>query len=314
MPALQALLARGEAVNPRLSATGLSETLCQAFGLAPPYPLAALCLAQDGGEVGDGVWLRANPVYLHLNIDKLILGDPRLLRLDMDEAKQLTASLNTHFQTDGLRFLALAPERWYIRLDRAPGIATTLLDEAVGRSVDALLPRGAAAQRWRSYLNEAQMLLHAHPVNQAREARGALPVNSLWFWGEGRYPDIPKTRIASLHADSPIAAALAEGAGIRHGGEPERFADMEDVTANSHEETIVVLEGLRLPTLAGDLSTRSAILQHYETHWFAPLLGALQRGRIARLSLMGPGLRHFHVFITPWMARKIWQRQVRQTT
>lgn len=311
-PALQALLARGNTIGQPAPAASLTEALCQAIGLAPPYPLAPLSLVSDGGEPGDGYWLRADPVYLHLNIDKLILGDPRLLRLDMDEASQLTASLSAHFQTDGLYFLPLAPDRWYIRLNQEPGIAMTLLDHAVGHSIEALLPRGEAAQQWRRHLNEAQMLLHEHPVNQARAARGALPVNSLWFWGGGYRPNIAQTRIASLHADSPIAAALAEGANIRHGREPDRLVELARTIGHTGEEDVVVLEGLSLPSLAGDLSARNSILQHYETHWFAPLLSALKRGRIARLQLIGTGSHRVQLSVTPGMAWKVWQRHVRQ--
>jgi hypothetical protein len=32
------------------------------------------------------------------------------------------------------------------------------------------------------------MLLHTHPINDAREARGALPVNSFWLSGTGVLP------------------------------------------------------------------------------------------------------------------------------
>jgi hypothetical protein len=41
---------------------------------------------------------------------------------------------------------------------------------------------------WRHAINEAQMVLHAHPVNQARQAAGQPVVNSLWPWGGGRLP------------------------------------------------------------------------------------------------------------------------------
>jgi len=40
--------------------------------------------------------------------------------------------------------------------------------------------------RFRAQLNELQMQLHDHPLNQAREARGELPVNSLWLWAEAQ--------------------------------------------------------------------------------------------------------------------------------
>jgi hypothetical protein len=34
-------------------------------------------------------------------------------------------------------------------------------------------------------MNEIQMLLHEHPVNQRRERVGKLPVNGWWLWGFG---------------------------------------------------------------------------------------------------------------------------------
>src|SRR2546430_884920 len=39
--------------------------------------------------------------------------------------------------------------------------------------------------RFHALMNEAQMLLHEHPVNAEREARGLPALNSIWFWGGG---------------------------------------------------------------------------------------------------------------------------------
>jgi hypothetical protein len=48
------------------------------------------------------------------------------------------------------------------------------------------------------------MLLHQHPVNDAREARGALPVNSFWLSGCG--PAQPAT--ADITIDDRLRAPL----------------------------------------------------------------------------------------------------------
>jgi 2,3-bisphosphoglycerate-independent phosphoglycerate mutase len=37
-------------------------------------------------------------------------------------------------------------------------------------------------------MKESQRLLRNHPVNDAREAKGLLPANSIWLWGQGRSP------------------------------------------------------------------------------------------------------------------------------
>lgn len=306
-PALRALLARGQRLD-RPVPSSLTEALCQTLGLVPPYPIAALSLAQDGGEIGTGHWLRADPIHLHLNIDKLIPVDPRLLNLSMDEAKQLTASLNAHFQPDGLQFLALAPDRWYLRLARPSEIMTTLLDTAIGRNIEATLPQGDESTLWRRYLNEAQMLLHDHPVNQAREARGEFPINSIWFWGEGDVPAAFTPTADALHADAPVAAALAAGLKLRHGREPQGLAELEANAAIATENVIVVLEGLSPPADAGKPSDRKTVLQRHEQRWFAPLLKALLRGHLDGLTIVGTGKTPIQLHLSRRAAWRLWRR------
>ena len=59
------------------------------------------------------------------------------------------------------------------------------------------------------------MLLHAHPVNEAREARGEPAVNSLWLWGAGpRAAPGRRARGARSPRDDPLGAR--PGAARRH--------------------------------------------------------------------------------------------------
>jgi hypothetical protein len=54
-----------------------------------------------------------------------------------------------------------------------------------GHNVHDFMPAGRDGSRIRSLMNEIQMLLHEHPVNQRRERVGQLPVNGWWLWGFG---------------------------------------------------------------------------------------------------------------------------------
>jgi hypothetical protein len=56
--------------------------------------------------------------------------------------------------------------------------------------------------------NEMQMLLYTHPVNDARSARGVLPVNSFWLSGTGALPQ-PQTALERL---PNVAASLRDAA------------------------------------------------------------------------------------------------------
>jgi hypothetical protein len=76
----------------------------------------------------------------------------------------------------------LAPTQWLIAHPKLAGLASASLDRVVQRSVDAWMPQ---ARGLRTLQNEVQMLLHGQTLNEAREARGALPLNSVWISGCG---------------------------------------------------------------------------------------------------------------------------------
>src|SRR3546814_15930088 len=69
-------------------------------------------------------------------------------------------------------------------------------------------------RRWRSLLNEAQIILHNHPWNARRAAAGKPPVNSLWFWGGGMLPDSVATHQGQVASDDVLLQALASNAGM----------------------------------------------------------------------------------------------------
>ncbi|MFX8910711.1 hypothetical protein ABTN03_18850, partial [Acinetobacter baumannii] len=65
-------------------------------------------------------------------------------------------------------------------------------------------------------INEAQMLLFDAPENQARDARGAAPVNGLWLWGgAAARPALAPLPNLVLASDTSHRRALAEAAGGR---------------------------------------------------------------------------------------------------
>ena len=84
------------------------------------------------------------------------------------------------------------------------------------------MPAGSTGAKWRRLLNEAQIILHQHEVNRARAARGALPANTLWFWGGGALPEAIATPFARIASADEVLLALARRAGLAVMG-PERY-------------------------------------------------------------------------------------------
>ena len=132
----------------------------------------------------------------------------------------------------------------------------------VGRNAEPFLPAGEGAAYWRRLLNELQMLLHAHPVNEQRLQNGLPAVSSIWPWSPGRLPGSIKTPLDALVADEPALQTLARLAGLR--GDQRRSGDR------------VLQVDLRLQRAAesGDVEAWSQALQALEADWPGLVRGA----------------------------------------
>ena len=287
LPGLELLLGKGSVTVS--AGASFEDWLFRRFGCqrAGDWPVAPVTLLADGTDPGPAFWLRADPVCLRAEGARLVLADSAAFAISAEEAEALAQALNRHFHEDGLEFRALRPERWYLRLAAAPAITTHALPEAAGRSVDECLPAGPDALRWHRLLNEAQMLLHRHPVNEAREERDAPPVNSVWLWGGGRLPQAVSAPFAAAWNDEPLAAGLARLAGIP--ARPLPACGAEWLREAAEGEMLLVLDGLRAPARLGDAFAWRETVQALEKSWFAPLAAALQAKRLAGIRLASPG-------------------------
>jgi len=281
VPALETLLGRGRLVS--CPAEGMEAALCQAFGILrqQDWPLAPITLEAEGQHAENAYWLRADPVHLSVMRDRIVLADSCALNLSQNEAEALTASIGQHFG-DSLQPLPLSPQRWYVKRLQPPHLTTTVLSMATGCDIDPIQPQGKDAQQFRTLLNELQMLLFTHPVNQARESRGALPVNSLWLWGGGIKPVSPHAA-GTLYASHHTAHALATYCSVRVRPPPSSWAEPP------HENPDwIVLDELASAGQCGDAYGWREALNSLEANWFAPLLRTLGQLGPTGLQLVDP--------------------------
>ncbi len=286
---LETLIARG---RKRVRPTGSLEAwLLEAFGIAATdaLPIAPFALVGDGLAHESRYWMRVDPVHLRVGRDNFTLLDATTFALEQDEANAFVGVLNHHFRAEGMQFFAPTPTRWYWS-GPAPVLSatTTTLDQARGRSVDALRPTGPGALALQAFMNEVQMLLHQHPLNETRAQRGLPPVNSVWPWGAGHASETSAPRLAAIHADDPLALGLARTAGI--GAHPLPH-DLAQILAAPTAEGVVwiILDRLRAPCAYGDAQAWRATLMELEARWFAPALEALRRRRLGMLTIHAVG-------------------------
>lgn len=285
LPGLELLLARARRAH--ADPVSLETWLARAFALeGDALPAGALTCLAGGGDPGARFWLRADPVHLQLMREGLRLVPGEAFALAEDEAAALADALNRHF-AGAFALHVVQSGRWCLGTERGAALVASPPLEAAGKEVDSNLPTGTEAARWHVLLNEIQMLLHAQPLNAAREARGELPVNSLWLWGAGVLPREARGRWQSLSADDPAALGLARLAGMRHRALPEGAVQWLE-RAPLEGRHLLVLDSLRAAHALGDEEGLHARLQRLEQAWFAPLLAALKSGRIGMVTVHVP--------------------------
>lgn len=159
-------------------------------------------------------WLCADPVWLQADLSTVRLMAWGNLGLTAEEAEALLRPLKPLFGDAGFPIEQREPEAWRLRIPRESRLPTFPHPlDALGGDAFAQLGSGAEARRWRTLLAEAQVLLHEHPVNEARRRAGRPPANSLWFWGGGLWPDQVEGPVGTVVAVDPEVLGFAHAAG-----------------------------------------------------------------------------------------------------
>jgi hypothetical protein len=154
----------------------------------------------DGTATGIGL---LTPVHWQVGADRVTLIGPEALDLDAQDRADLHAVFAASFDPVGWR-LHRGARHAYVTTPELCGLATASLSRVIGRPIDPWLPNQPEARLLRRLQLEVQMALHDHPMNQRREARRQLPVNSFWLSGTGAVPD-------TARIDPPGLAIAAPG-------------------------------------------------------------------------------------------------------
>lgn len=303
LPAFQWLLGRGVREKHPVS---LADLLSAQVGEASTDWVQMVVQQSGLADVAEH-WLIADPIHIRVNRDRALLADIGVMALSQQEAGQLISSLNHHFAEDGVVFHAPTPGRWLMSLPKAAAARFSPLWNVVGEDINEHLPQGEEGLLWSRLLNEVQMLLYTHPVNDEREARGELAVNSVWMWGNERLTGVATDPAELLLADDDTLGLLARSAGVALDAAPYDFAALMAMSQGK-QHVSVVLDTVQSAAQYRDAWGWREGLEQLEQRWFAPLMQALQQGRIRQLQLQAHGPAGFELTITPAARWRFWQR------
>lgn len=151
--------------------------------------------------------------------------------ISTEEAAELIAVINKHLSNNDIIFHPGISYRHCMVWHNGTGSRNmTPPHDILEKNISAYLPTGDFSEMFLSFQKKSYEILKDHPVNQARIARGLRPANSIWLWGEGKRPSIPKF-IDKYGVEGSVVSAvdLIKGIGLCAG---LNSIDIEGATGN----------------------------------------------------------------------------------
>lgn len=300
LPGLERLLARArEAARERhddayLPTLPHERWLAEHAGLpAGTLPSAPYMRLSDGAAADTRTWACLQPIHIHAARDHLVMLDPAHLRLEAEDAEALRQAIAPLIAESGLTLDAPHPARWYLADAPFGELHGAAPQRAAGHNIDIWMHQGEQERAWRKFQNEVQMTWYDHPVNRARDARGLLPVNSVWLFGQGALVDT-RPIAERMVGEEPFFAGLCRAAGAT-----ELSARTLAELPADDTSAAVLLDAASTPFLSADWYDWLEALRVYDRDWFVPAADALADGRIDAVSLVLTGDSHYaHYRIT----------------
>lgn len=177
--------------------------------------------ASMGVELGpDDVAFRCNLVTLETPEGGVeVMRDFAGGHIPTEEAREIVLDLHREMGRDGLEFYpGVSYRHLLVWRGGQYGMRTTPPHDLSDKPVGNAFPQGADADTLCTLMERSRALLAAHPVCQARLARGERAPTAIWLWGQGKRPALPTFRERFGLAGSVIAAVdLVNGLGVLAG-------------------------------------------------------------------------------------------------
>jgi hypothetical protein len=234
------------------------------------------------------VWF-ATPVHLLAGLSSVHLERSGLLQLDAAEAVALAAGFARVFDDSGFVLCPLPTGELLLRAPPMAIASTVEPARCVAREVTAGLPQGPGDAALRRLTAELEMWLHDLPLNEARRARGALPITALWLWGGGPTPTGAPAGVHMRREPHTLLYGrdswLAGITGLNH----EILPVPEELTPLfSYSQAQRALLVLRSATelAAHPRESLPEVLQRWDERFFFPAVAALRRGALTAVTIL----------------------------
>lgn len=167
----------------------------------------------------DDVAFRMNLVTLDHHNKSDFMGDYSADHISTEEAKKIISCLKKELEDREFMFYTgISFRHLMVWRKGKTGMTTTPPHDISGKEITPYLPKGEGAEALIGIMEASQDILKDNPVNKDRVKKGRKPANSVWLWGQGKAPRMPKLRELFGVKGAVVAAVdIVKGLGVYAG-------------------------------------------------------------------------------------------------
>lgn len=301
LTSLRQIFSRGKKESIDSQPIALAQAFTLPYSDPDTFPTAAIMAFGAGLDASTGYWLCAEPVYLHPDLDHVLLFDKSTFDLAKHELAQLVSEIDEMLLEDGITTHHGHQQSLFFRTaDKIEAIFTPL-KQVSGQNILQYLPEGEDASKWRMLQNEIQMQMTQSVVNKEREQRGLVSVNGLWFWGGGyllraKYKQV----FDAVYANDLFTQGLAK---ITSTVAEKSLGDIDSI--NLDKNSIIVFDAIE-----DDPQAYIEFLLEVEKKWLKPAMQLIKKKQLGQLNLLTGNTR---VAFTKHHQGQFWKRKIKST-
>ena len=153
--------------------------------------------------------LCCNFVTLQASHNDMVMKDYTADHLSSEESINYLNALQTHISDFGVTFYpGVGPHNIMVMNSKPFTIRWTSPNELIGEGIRKFMPVDAEFKDLIYIINQAQIILHNHPVNKKRKLESLDYANSIWLWGNGKNGTLPSFKKKYGKSGSLISASL----------------------------------------------------------------------------------------------------------
>ena len=153
--------------------------------------------------------LCCNFVTLQASHNDMVMKDYTADHLSSEESINYLNALQTQISDFGVTFYPGAgPHNIMVMNSKPFTIRLTSPNELIGEGIRKFMPVDAEFKDLIYIINQAQIILHNHPVNKKRKLESLDYANSIWLWGNGKNGTLPSFKKKYGKSGSLISASL----------------------------------------------------------------------------------------------------------